>query len=160
MTDTTTSTDADLDEDERVCAAATPGPWRANRAWDCPRARLEVPDGVALAEFIDVGEGSVANLDLAARARTRYPALVAEVRSLRADLAAVTADLDASRIIETVLRERVTAFAQWANGIALALDESLHTETHVNEYLTRCRALYKDAIAAEVAARIARGESA
>ena len=71
---------------------------------------------------------------------------------------AYRAEIIGLRVAETVLRERVTAFAQWANGIALALDDERRTKEHTDDYLTHCRTLYRDAVAAEVAARIERGE--
>lgn len=78
-------TDEELDEIERRCAAAQPGPWVSY---------VEGRDHVAGSDFVMVGEGdsieltgaTVADQDFIAHARQDVPRLVAEVRRLRAML--------------------------------------------------------------------------
>ncbi len=85
-------TDSDLDELERLAAAATPGPWFINTNGDPPedagfigidsRGDQPVYPDVAASDAFGRGRG-LADAMFCARARTAVPELVAEVRRLR-----------------------------------------------------------------------------
>lgn len=74
-------TEAQLAEIEARANAATPGPWTADNEYDEPA--VVGPDNRDLALFVETD----ADAAFLANARTDVPALVAEVRRLRAELA-------------------------------------------------------------------------
>jgi hypothetical protein len=77
-----------LDELERLCAAATPGPWfmRDGDVWCCPSSEDQREYIVGLVRVLDFDDGA-----FVAAARHALPKLVAKVRELQARIAKVNA---------------------------------------------------------------------
>lgn len=101
----------DLDELERLAAAASSGPWRPS-SWKEARFVTKA-DGVCLWDetgaLDGAGEPEMAEADAAfiAASRTAVPELVAEVRRLRRELNQAVLELDmARRDRDRVERER------------------------------------------------------
>ncbi|MCX5522239.1 hypothetical protein OG342_05070 [Streptomyces bobili] len=82
-------TDQQLNEYDDLCAAATPGPWAHTDS-----SAIVAP--LSADKIADVWEptGLSRNGDFIEATRTAMPALIAEVRRLQAELAAVTALCD------------------------------------------------------------------
>jgi hypothetical protein len=83
-------TPLDLDAIERRANAATPGPWDCYSDDENTYAVQESDDGDMICEAME----SLKNANFIAHARTDVPALIAEVRNLRAKLAHLRALLD------------------------------------------------------------------
>lgn len=85
---TSTDTRLDLDAIEARANAATPGPWCTD-SWEIYQGTEYVAGAEWIGETCRAGEmdDSRADAEFVAAARTDVPALVAEVRRLRAELA-------------------------------------------------------------------------
>jgi len=72
-----------LDELERLCAAATPGPWfmQDGDVWCCPSGEEQQEYIVGLVRVLDFVDGA-----FVAAARDALPKLIAKVRELQAEL--------------------------------------------------------------------------
>lgn len=84
VTAVSTLTDSDLARIQRVCGAATPGPWTAHvegRDFDSGSSFIETA-----ASDLELSGASAADYDFIASARQDLPRLLAEVRALRAAL--------------------------------------------------------------------------
>ena len=87
--------DAYLAERDRLAAAATPGPWMSVKAYDRAAWPCIIGGGWQVAECHAhlVGDEDFDNAAFIADARTAVPMLVAEVRRLREENAALQAAL-------------------------------------------------------------------
>lgn len=128
-----TMTDDDLARIEALCEAATPGPWTVDKKEDTePNGwthrwhwiREVAYDGPSYNYNID-GFARREDADFIAESRTAVPALVAEVRRLRAELAEANAMLDwiADNGIEIVLRGDRDPIACERSAIKAAMEK-------------------------------------
>jgi hypothetical protein len=121
-----TSQPLDLDAIEARAAAATPGPWCTD-SWEIYQDS-EYQPGISfwIGETCRADEENDgrADAEFVAHARTDVPAMAAEIRRLRAELAAVTALCDeqdmAARMFELPTPEWVTAVRRAAAAPAAA----------------------------------------
>jgi hypothetical protein len=112
--------DPELDEDRRVIAAATRGPWEARRsdfdAADDSGEPVEAwwvhHDGWLEDEDSELYLFSAADATFVARARTRWPILVEQIEQRRADAAELSAEvarLQREREVLTATIDRLRA---------------------------------------------------
>jgi hypothetical protein len=117
----------DLAAIEARCSKATPGPWRANY-WKGVPDRVMEPGGTTVLRASSTGLLSMARVDLdfVVAAREDVPALLARVRALEAEVAALEPDARLGRAVRQ-MRDN-TKLARYFHGYGL---EATCPEEHV-----------------------------